>query len=184
MVMRSLSCDGGSSLAFRSRVPVNGSVVPTMREGYSYARIGSKVYCFGGSGSSKCLDDMYCFDVLEARWSKCVPTSKRAAQPSARAEHAFLCYGSKIIVHGGMNPAVGDWSCWLESNGITLLVMAHCTGVGLQQSAKSPLLLGDMFQFDVIAAAWSKLLFDTDAPNPGLRRCVCASYANTLPLIL
>lgn len=80
---------------------MTGATVPTMREGYSYARIGTIVYCFGGSGSSKCLNDMYCYNLMDASWKKLEPTSTRAALPSARAEHAFLTCDSIIVIHGG-----------------------------------------------------------------------------------
>lgn len=55
----------------------------------------------------------------------------------------------------------------------TMILLAADVVTGVAASQR---LLGDMFQFSTVTFAWSKLSYDTDLPNPGLRRC-CAAFS-------
>jgi N-acetylneuraminic acid mutarotase len=124
--------------------------LPSERIAHSAAAIGSKLYVFGGRSGvdigEGSLNDLYCLDTEDARWSQVVPAS--GVVPPKRSYHCMAAAQGKLFLFGGcgegstgrlndlweFDPATAAWRQLPSSDAIKAsgCAFASCQAGGMQ----------------------------------------------------
>jgi len=79
---------------------------PPARKNHCAFAHDDKLYIFGGTSGSTCLDDLWCYDFDTQNW-----TQKELSGdplPDAGTEATITVIGNKAYLHGGRNPQTGE----------------------------------------------------------------------------
>jgi N-acetylneuraminic acid mutarotase len=78
--------------------PLASGKAPSPRENFSFIRINSRIYLFGGFQEGGVLNDLHSIDMLTWTWSK---VKTQGPMPPARQGMASARVGRKIYLAGG-----------------------------------------------------------------------------------
>ena len=84
--------------------PLNTEIIsysidmPSGRSYHSLTAVGNKLYMFGGHDGEKTLDELWSYDVGEAKWDY-IPSF--GINPSKRMGHAATSHGANLLIWGG-----------------------------------------------------------------------------------
>lgn len=73
--------------------------------------IGNFIYLFGGKNDAVLFDDLWCFDVLQGRWTEIIPRTRD--KPSARFGSASCAWGDDLLIVGGRDSVQDNNDVWV-----------------------------------------------------------------------
>ena len=85
---------------WEKQVPENDP--PPARKNHCAFAYDNKLYIFGGTSGSTCLDDLWCYDFDTQTWTQ--KELSGDALPDARTEATMTVIGDKAYLYGGRNP--------------------------------------------------------------------------------
>ncbi|GFZ16991.1 Galactose oxidase/kelch repeat superfamily protein [Actinidia rufa] len=160
---------------------------PDAREGHSAARVGKRLFIFGGCGKSsdnsdeEFYDDLYILNTETFVWRR---AETSGSPPAKRDSHTCSSWKNKIIVIGGedsydyylsdVHILDADTLVWskLNSTGQLLPPRAGHTTVALGKNlfvfggfADESSLYDDVYMLDVDTSVWTKVMATGDGPS-------------------